>query len=152
MDERRPAAQRIALTVMGGVVACLLIAGVVALLVPRSFTTHEAAIGYVLRQRGIAYTRITLEQTRLDTINFYSYGQYATPYGADVIVELPDGRQSNGRVECMVERRACHLYLSKLGLNRVLLPDLTSESRWPWLNWLEQHVRQLLAALQKGRL
>lgn len=125
---------------MAAAIAWFLIVGVAVLLIPPQFTTHEAAIGYVLRQHGVAYKHVILEQTRLDTLNFYSYGRYSAPYSADVTVQLLDGREAHGRIQCKVERKSCYLLLSEFGPTKLLLPELASDQRLLWLNWLWEHL------------
>src|SRR5262245_17326762 len=109
---------------LGGLaLACVLAMGAAILLRPPRFTTHQQEIAYVLGQRGIRFEEIRLEQDWRDTQNFYAYTDYSV-YGADVIVQLPSGREARGRVDCHVKRSSCHLFLGSLGIPNEALPDL----------------------------
>lgn len=147
MDTRQRFARHAALALMGVVVACFVLASGVALLIPRRFDSHEATIAYALQQHGIAYTQIALEQNKVDTLSFYSYGRYSSPYAADVTIQLAEGGHANGRLQCTVERRTCYLFLHELGTVKELLPELTTEERRPWLDWLWQQAARVRARL-----
>jgi hypothetical protein len=139
MDERRHIGLRGAGLMIGLLAACALALGAAVLLRPTRFTSHEEEIAYVLMQRGIAFTQVRLSQTSRDTQNFYAYEQYSV-YGADVIVNLADGRVVEGRVACRVKRRSCTLFLGLLGIPKQALPDLAADDLAAWLNWLERNL------------
>lgn len=143
MDEHHPA-RRLLPAMLACAILCVLALGVVLLLRPRSFTSYEEAIGYVLEQHDVAYTQISLAQTRLDTLNFYSYDRYSASYGAGVTVQLVSGRRVNGRLECQDQMTSCYLYLSEVGITNELVPELTTSPRWSPLDWLRAHLPQTL--------
>lgn len=141
MPEQHPA-RRLLPLMLACVLLCVLALGAVLFLRPRSFTSHEEAIGYVLEQHDVAYKQISLAQTRLDTLNFYSYGRYSAPYGAGVTVQLTTGRRVNGRLECQNQTSSCYLYLSEVGITNELVPELTTTAHWRPLDWLWAHLPQ----------
>src|SRR5262245_31423873 len=106
---------------------------------PQRFTDHQEEIAYILRQRGVAYERVTLSQTWRDTQNFYAYAQYAI-YGSDVIIDRPDGSVAYGRVECRVKRTQCSLSVGKLGLINLPLPELVADDPEGWVAWLKHNL------------
>ena len=57
---------------------------------------------------GSRLTQVRLSQTSIDTQNFYAYAEYSV-YGADVIINLADGRVVQGRIGCRVKRSSCFL-------------------------------------------
>ena len=115
MDERRLFGLRSAGLMIVLLASCLLAISAVALLRPLRFTSHQEEIAYVLRQRGVAVTQVKLSQSSIDTQNFYAYTEYSI-YGADVIINLADGRVVEGRIGCRVKRSSCYLSLGKLGI------------------------------------
>lgn len=148
MARRQRLAQHAALALMGGVVACFVLASAVALALPQRFDSHEATIAYALQQHDIAYTQISLEQNKGDTLSFYSYGRYSAAYAADVTIQLADGGHANGRLQCTVERRTCYLFLRELGTVKELLPELTTDDqRYAWQEWLWQQGERVRARL-----
>lgn len=147
---QRQLVPRLALVALVCVPACVLALGVVVALRPRSFASHEEAIGYMLEQHNVAYERISLAQTRLDTLNFLSYGRYSAPYGAGVTVQLSAGGHANGRIECQVQMTSCYLYLSELGFNGELVPEVTTEQRWGPLDWVWRRLPRMPVLVQRG--
>ena len=139
MDDRRWFGRRGAMLLIGFVAACVLLLGAAVILRPRRFADHQDEIAYILRQRGIAYEQVTLSQTWRDTQNFYAYEQYAV-YGADVIVNMPDGSVAYGRVECRVKRTQCSLSVGKLGIINLPLPELVADDPDGWLAWLKHNL------------
>jgi hypothetical protein len=113
---------------MGLVFGCLLAAGALAIFSPPSFQTHEAAVGYVLDQHGIAHDQVRLSRVWPATL-------IREPYSADVIVRLRDAKQISGRIECKVQRSQCLLYLRRLGIWREPVPELVVLP--PWLARLQ---------------
>ncbi|MDQ2997535.1 MAG: hypothetical protein M3R61_10815, partial [Chloroflexota bacterium] len=67
------------------------------------------------------------------------YTEYAI-YGADVIINLADGRVVQGRIGCRVKRNSCYLSLGKLGIINHALPDLASNDLTAWLDWLDRNL------------
>jgi hypothetical protein len=143
MDDRRHFGQRSAVLLTVLLASCLLATGAVVLLRPPRFTSHQDEIAYMLQKRGIPYDQVTLSQNWRDTQNFYAYAQYSI-YGADVIINLADGHVARGRVECRVKQRACVLYLAELGIINQQLPDLASDDRQAWLDWLDHTLPRLM--------
>jgi hypothetical protein len=129
---------------MGLVASCLLAAGTVALLIPPQFETHNQAVGYVLDQHGIAHGEIGIQRAWPDTLS-------RRTYSADVLVQLRDGGEIRGRIECKVESSQCSLYLRRLGLWHEPVPDLTVTPLWlarvqGSLSWLATLARGLVGA------
>jgi hypothetical protein len=139
MDDRRQFGRRSAVLLTGLVAACILATGAAVLLHPRQFTDHQEEIAYILRQRGVVYEQVTLSQTWRDTQNFYAYADYAI-YGADVIINMPDGKIAYGRIECRVKRTKCSLSVGKLAIINLPLPELVSEDPQGWLAWIKHNV------------
>jgi len=139
MDDRRQFGRRSAVLLISLVSACVLAAGAVILLRPRHFTDHQEEIAYILHQRGVVYEQVTLSQTWRDTQNFYAYAEYAI-YGADVIVDMPEGKIAYGRIECRVRRTKCSLSVGKLGILNLPLPELVSEDPQGWMAWIKQNM------------
>jgi hypothetical protein len=142
MEERRQFGRRGALLLIGLTAACVLLAGVAALLAPPRLASHYDQVAYALRRHNIAYEQIKLTQTRQDTQDYTAYADYSI-YGADVSVRLPNGRQEPGRIECHVRDSRCRLYLMGLGLPPEDLPDLDTGTQWFWLDWLQQILPRL---------
>lgn len=149
MRAQRPGAVRLIAIAFASAFVCILALGLVVASRPRTFASYTDAIGYKLDQRNIAYERIALAQTRLDSLNFYSYGRYSAPYGAGVTIQLAAGRRVNGRLECRVQMTSCYLYLSDLGFNGELLPDVTAEQRWTPLDWMLKYLPTLPTSLSR---
>ena len=121
---------------------CLLAMGAAVVLRPPRFRSHEEEIAYVLRQRGIASRQVKLSQTSIDTQNFYAYTDYSV-YGADVIINVTDGRVVEGRIGCRKRRRSCFLSVGRLGIINQALPDLASNDLTAWLDWLDRNLPRL---------
>ena len=138
MHERRQFGLRSAGLMIVLLAACLLAMGAAVVLRPTRFMSHQEEIAYVLRQRGVAVTKVKLSQSSIDTQNFYAYTEYSI-YGADVIVNLADGRVILGRIGCRVRRSSCYLSLGKLGMINQALPDLAADELTAWLNWLDRN-------------
>jgi hypothetical protein len=130
---------------MGLVAACFFVTGAVIFLLPPRLESHQDQIDYVLNQHGVAHEAIKLSQTSRDTQYYFAYAGYSI-YGADVIVQLSDGRQMVGRIECRFKDSDCKLYLADLGLQHEPLPELDTSARWFWLDWAEQILSKLKAA------
>ena len=139
MDERRLIARRGAGLMIALLASCALALGAAVLLRPARFTSHQQEIAYVLQQRGIAFKQVKLSQDAIDTQNFYAYTAYSI-YGADVIINLADGRVVQGRIGCRVKRSSCLLSLGKLGIVNQALPDLASDELTAWLDWLDRNL------------
>jgi hypothetical protein len=142
MYERRQFGLRSAGLMIVLLATCLLAMGTAVVLRPARFTSHQDEIAYVLRQRGVALTQVKLSQSSIDTQNFYAYAEYSI-YGADVIINLADGRVILGRIGCRVKRSSCYLSLGKLGIINQALPDLASNDLTTWLDWLERNLPRL---------
>ena len=139
MDERRRIGLRGAGLIIALLAACIVALGAAILLRPMRFTSHQDEIAYLLQQRGVAFKQIRLSQDSIDTQNFYAYTEYSI-YGADVIVNLADGRVVQGRIGCRVKRSSCLLSLGKLGIINQALPDLASNDLTAWLDWLDRNL------------
>jgi hypothetical protein len=139
MHERREFGLRSAGLMIALLALCLLAMGAAVVLRPARFTSHQEEITYVLLQRGVAATQVKLSQSSIDTQNFYAYTAYSI-YGADVIVNLADGRVILGRIGCRVKRSSCYLSLGKLGIINQALPDLAADELTAWLNWLDRNL------------
>lgn len=149
MDERRHIGRRGAGLMIVLLTSCGLAMGAAVLLRPNRFTSHQEEIAYVLRQRGIALTQVKLSQSSLDTQNFYAYADYSV-YGADVIINLADGRVVEGRIGCRVKRSSCYLSLGKLGIINQALPDLASDDLTVWLDWLDRQLPRFALNTRAG--
>jgi hypothetical protein len=149
MDERRQIGLRGAGLIVALLAACLLTMGAAIMLRPERFTSHQDEIASVLRQRGIAFKQVKLSQDAIDTQNYYAYTNYSI-YGADVIVNLADGRVIQGRIGCRVKRSSCLLSLGKLGIVNLALPDLASDQLSIWLDWLDRNLPRWRVAGRAG--
>jgi hypothetical protein len=124
---------------MGLVAACALVTGATIVLMPPRLESHQDQIAYVLLQHNIAYEQIKLSQSSRDTQYYFAYAGYSI-YGADVTVQLRDGRQAIGRIECRVRDSGCKVFLAALGLRHESLPELDTGQQWFWLNWLRRRL------------
>jgi hypothetical protein len=149
MDERRQIGLRGAGLIVVLLAACLLTMGAAIMLRPERFTSHQDEIASVLLQRGIAFKQVKLSQDAIDTQNYYAYTNYSI-YGADVIVNLADGRVIQGRIGCRVKRSSCLLSLGKLGIVNLALPDLASDQLSIWLDWLDRNLPRWRVAGRAG--
>jgi hypothetical protein len=140
-DDRVPGKHTIWL-LMGLVAACALVTGAAIFLIPPRLESHQDQVAFALNQHGIAHEQIKLTQTSRDTQYYFAYAGY-TIYGADVTVQLPDGRQVVGRIECRIKDSGCKLYLVDLGLTQEPLPELDTGAQWFWLDWLRQKLPKL---------
>jgi hypothetical protein len=139
LHERRQFGLRSAGLMIVLLATCLLAMGAAVVLRPPRFTSHQEEIAYMLRQRGVAVTQVKLSQSSIDTQNFYAYVEYSI-YGADVIVNLADGRVILGRIGCRVKRSSCYLSLGKLGIINQALPDLAANDLAAWLDWIDRNL------------
>jgi hypothetical protein len=149
MDERRQIGWRGAGLMIVLLATCLLSMGAAVVLRPARFTSHQEEIAYMLRQRGVAVTQVKLSQSSIDTQNFYAYTEYSI-YGADVIINLADGRVILGRIGCRVKRSSCYLSLGKLGIINQALPDLAADDLAAWLNWLDRNLPRFALSTRAG--
>jgi hypothetical protein len=149
MDERRQIGWRGAGLMIVLLATCVLALGAAVVLRPARFTSHQEEIAYVLRQRGVAVTQVKLSQSSIDTQNFYAYTEYSI-YGADVIINLADGRVILGRIGCRVKRSSCYLSLGKLGIINQALPDLAADDLAAWLNWLDRNLPRFALSTRAG--
>jgi hypothetical protein len=139
MHEQRQFGLRSAGLMIALVATCLLAMGVAVMLRPPRFISHQEEIAYMLRRRGVAVTQVKLSQSSIDTQNFYAYTAYSI-YGADVFVNLADGRVILGRIGCRIKRSSCYLSLGKLGIINQALPDLADDDLAAWLAWLDRNL------------
>ncbi len=139
MDERRHIGWRGAGLLIALLASCALAMGAAIVLRPNRFTSHQEEIADLLQQRGVAFSQVRLRQSTIDTQNFYAYTEYSI-YGADVIINLSDGRVIQGRIGCRVKRSSCYLSLGKLGIINQGLPDLASNDLTTWLDWLDRNL------------
>ena len=149
MDERREIGWRGAGLLIMLLASCALAMGAAILLRPNRFTSHQEEIAYVLQQRGVAFSQVRLSQSAIDTQNFYAYTAYSI-YGADVIINLADGRVILGRIGCRVKRSSCLLSLGKLGIINLALPDLESDNLTVWLDWLDHNLPRFALGNRAG--
>jgi len=149
MDERRHIGLRSAGLMIVLLATCLLAMGAAILLRPTRFTSHQEEIAYVLQQRGIAIKQVRLSQDSIDMQNFYAYTEYSI-YGADVIINLADGRVIQGRIGCRVRRSSCFLSLGKLGIINQALPDLAANELTVWLDWLDHNLPRFALSNRVG--
>lgn len=120
------------LLLAGLLFACILTTAATITLFPRQFTTRTDAIGSVLEQRKISYTRIIINRTWPDTVN-------SQRYAANLLIEMPGStRNLIGRIECQEAERSCYITVAALGIDREPIPDLAKRQRWPLLEWLER--------------
>jgi hypothetical protein len=138
-DGRQAGVWRAALALGGASVACLALAVVALALRPRTFSTHQDAIGYELVQRGIAYQAIYFERSWPDTLS-------TDRYSANVDLRLSSGRRVFGMIECRVQRKQCSFSLPSLDIMNEPLPELVPAEQAPWMVWLEQLWKQISAA------
>jgi hypothetical protein len=134
MSEQRYRGQRAAWLLIGLVVACLLAASVAASLRPRRFTSHQETVSYVLNQHGIAHAQVRVVQTFTGLLQ-------RDAYAAGIVVQLSDGREVQGSIECKVHDTLCWLDMGMLGMTHERLPELGLSDRWLWLGWLERHLK-----------
>jgi hypothetical protein len=148
-DERRRIGLRSAGLMVVLLATCMLALGAAVLLRPARFTSHQEEIAYILRQRGVAFKQVKLSQDAIDTQNFYAYTAYSI-YGADVLVNLADGRLVQGRIGCRVKRSSCLLSVGKLGIINLALPDLASDNLNVWLDWLDRYLPRFSPSSRAG--
>jgi hypothetical protein len=127
---------RVFLLLLAPALACALVAAATLLLRPRSFGSHQETIGYVLEQHGVRYRSIALNQNWPEAVNYYAYGHQVYPFNVNVTVVLADGNEVPGRLECLDDRRRCTLYVPRLGIDKLRLPDVSARRAWPWEAWL----------------
>ena len=149
MDERRQLGLRGVVLMVVLLAACALAMGAAILLRPIRFTSHQEEIAYVLQQRGVAVKQIQLSQTPIDTQNFYAYTEYSI-YGADVMINLADGRVIQGRIDCKVKRSSCYLSVGKLGIINQALPDLDADNLTVWQDWLDRYLPRFALGTRAG--
>ena len=145
MLERRQIGLRSAGLMIALLGMCVLALGAAVVLRPVRFTSHQDEITYVLQQRGVVFKQVKLSQDAIDTQNFYAYTDYSI-YGADVLVNLADGRVVQGRIGCRVKRSKCLLSVGKLGIVNLALPDLDENNLTAWLDWLDRHLPRFATA------
>ena len=149
MHEQRQFGLRSAGLMIVLLATCLLAMGAAVVLRPNRFMSHEEEIAYVLRQRGVMLTKVKLAQSSIDTQNFYAYADYSV-YGADVIINLTDGRVLEGRIGCRVKRSSCYLSLGNLGIINQALPDLAANDLTVWLDWLDRNLPRFALSNRAG--
>ena len=129
MEQQRQGQHRAVLLVGALVLACVLATGLVAALRPHTFSTHQDAIGYVLDQHAISYTRIVVQHRWPDNVNTLFYA-------ANVSVQLPDMRHADGRLECQTpDGRRCIVNLRDLGVVSEPIPELSEQRQWSLPGW-----------------
>lgn len=134
--DQRVRQHRVVALVAALVLACVLATALVAALRPRTFTTHQDAIGYVLERRSISYTNIVVQHKWPDNVNTLFYA-------ANVSVQLDDARRIGGRLECQTpDGRRCIVMLREIGVVAEPLPELSVARRWSWLAWVQNLLPQ----------
>lgn len=118
------------------VLLCIGIPVAILLFGPQALRTHSDSVSSVLKQRGIRYTQLQLEQSYEERNTFDNYR-------ATVTVRLPDGGTSHGWVGCENREQQCFLELRSLGIVGVALPELQPATAAPaWLRWPRQFLRE----------
>jgi hypothetical protein len=117
----------------------LLLSGVAAaaLLRPRPILTLEDAVEVVLQRHGVAYERVTTSRAHPFTGIYFSYA-------FDVKVQLPDGRNITGELNCQPSQTACFVEIRRLGVRYERLPALERDGRRDWVAWVEGILRRAL--------
>lgn len=93
---------------------------------PPVFYSHHQVIAYMLRQRGLEAVLVDAALPWPEGVNYYSYGPAVYPFNLIVKVDLSDGRHADGRVECRRDQFDCSLTLSSLGMDRILMPNISN--------------------------
>lgn len=119
------------------VVSCMALALAALLLRPPAFTSFSEAIGYELDRRGVTYERVYIDHSWPDTVNDITYG-------ADVLITMPDGKDTVGRLDCRGWKTDCFFTVRAYGIYREPLPELSQRRRLPWVEWLEGIVNRTL--------
>jgi hypothetical protein len=135
-DNRRTFAWKAALLLGGACVACLAIAGLVAVVRPHGFETYNETIKSALMERGLLVKSVQVSRTQSDIVHY-------PPYHADVYVQIQGEREFRGRLICDDGDRKCVFNVSRLGIAEQPIPDLVPPPRWPWLGWLQHHLPHL---------
>ena len=102
---------------------------------PVRFTNHHDQVAAALRQHGVSFREVYLDQGWPDRINSQTYGANITIYLSD----LAGGSHSsdsaalsaasppiNGRLECRVQKRKCWFQVARLKIEREDLTDLVA--------------------------
>jgi hypothetical protein len=76
-------------------------------------------------------------------VNYYSYGPSVYPYNLIVKVDLSDGRHVNGSVECLRDQYECSLTLATLGIDRVLMPNISRGASTNMPLWIREFALRI---------
>ena len=119
-----------------GIVALLALIGAAATLMPRPILTLDDAVSSVLSRKGIAYKQVTTSRAHPATGIYFSYA-------FDVNVQLADGAQVVGELNCQPSQSACFVDIQHLGVHYERLPALDHDRRWEWLAWAQGLLRRV---------
>lgn len=122
---------------------CITTAVVVSVLRPPVFTSHNDVIVYMLQRQGITVERVSATLPWPEGVNYYAYGPAVYPYHLNVDLQLRDGRQAKGIVECKRDRYDCLLTIATLNLDRTAMPNIQEGSSYQLPAWLNKLARQL---------
>jgi hypothetical protein len=136
----RPFIRRFIVALAMLTVTCGVLATAAVVLRPPRFTTRVQAIGFVLNQHDIVYEKLYINRGWPDNLNTLSYT-------ADLIIQRKTG-EVTGLISCHNEDRDCYIFVRRLGIDRVAIPDLSPPIENPALEWIESHY----ADLRMGRL
>ncbi len=113
------------------------------LLRPPVFFSHSEVVIYMLNRQGMTVERINATLPWPEGVNYYAYGPSVYPYNLNVDVQLRDGRQADGKIECKRDRYDCRLTLATLGIDRVVMPNIRDESASQLPTWLNDLATRL---------
>jgi hypothetical protein len=105
---------------------------------PVRFTNHHDQIAAVLRQHGVSFREVYLDQGWPDRINSQTYGANVSIYvndpagaagaaggaGSSDASALSAASPISGRLECRVQKRKCWFQVARLKIAREELTDL----------------------------
>jgi hypothetical protein len=121
---------------------------------PARFTNHHDQIAAILRQHGVSFTEVYLDQGWPDRINSQTYGANVSIYivdsagamGSPDASALSAASPISGRLECRVQKRNCWFQAARLKIEREELTDLVVAVK-PEPTW-QDRLRDVLARLK----
>ncbi|HMP41959.1 MAG TPA: hypothetical protein PKA05_16390, partial [Roseiflexaceae bacterium] len=111
--------------------------------------SHRDAIGFVLRQHGVAYSEISLAQPWPAAFNYYAYGSAIYPYTLDVRVVRPDAAPLSGSFLCRNGQRDCVITLRDVGIITVAAPDPFDQRLHPWIDAVFEQIDRMLTTMRR---